>query len=352
MTLQSILDQYQQNPNTIVCLAAGSYQLTQPLRLGSAHSGFTIDGCDRGAVFSVPASSVAGFQDGMLVLDNATGVTLRGLHFNVPEVPFTAPGGQFAGLPLTSLAPQVQAAVQGLYVSIGVRAVNATGLTVENCEFGFGDFEEDPVGNGAVGIGIFGSGANDELRLTGNEFGGVGPFLAGYLLASTVAFNAPAAVPAPPGGVVVRPPGGVVIRPPGGVVRPPAAVAARAADAGTAAAAKAAGKSTTRGKTAAAAKRAAVPKQAAVPKRAAAAPRVAEPVRAGAGIAPAILPASARIPLQSLYGQNVVNQTPIPTNIGVLETSGYLGKFITFAPAGLNLAANGGSVLPATLSTP
>src|SRR5262249_40196218 len=161
------------------------------LRLGSAHSGFTIDGCDAGAVFSVPAASVSAFQDGMVVLDNASGVTLRGLHLNVPEVPFTAPGGQFAGLPVTSLAPQGQAAVQGPYVSIGVRAINATGLTVENCAFDFGDFEEDSVGNGAVGIGVFGSGANDGLRLTGNEFGGVGPFLAGYLLASTVAFNSP-----------------------------------------------------------------------------------------------------------------------------------------------------------------
>ena len=93
VTLQSILDQYQQNPNTIVCLAAGSYQLTQPLRLGSAHSGFTIDGCDRGAVFSVPASSVAGFQDGMLVLDNATGVTFGGCISMYPKYRSRRPVG-------------------------------------------------------------------------------------------------------------------------------------------------------------------------------------------------------------------------------------------------------------------
>jgi len=317
-TLQSILDQYQQQPNTTICLAAGSYPLTQPLRLGSAHSGFTLDGCGGGAVFSVPAASVSAFQDGMVVLDNANGVTLRGLHFNVPEVPFTAPGGQFAGLPVTSLAPQVQAAVQGLYVSIGVRAVNATGLTIENCAFDFGDFEEDSVGNGAVGIGVFGSGANDGLRLTGNEFGGVGPFLAGYLLASTVAFNNPA-VPAAPGGVVLRAGAGVAAAPVAG-------------KAGAAAAKAPAGKQP-RGK------------QPARGKQAAAAPRVT----VGGVVAPITMPAGARIPLQSIYGQNVVYQTPIPSRIGVLETSNYLGKFTTFVPPSLNLAASGGSVLPATL---
>src|SRR5215469_3541771 len=330
VTLQSILDQYQQKPNTIISLAAGSYPLTQPLRLGSAHSGFTIDGCDEGAVFSVPTGSVAAFQDGMLVLDNATGVTLRGLHFNVPEVPFTAPGGQFAGLPVNSLAPQVQAAVQGLYVSIGVRAVNATGLTVENCAFDFGDFEEDPVGNGAVGIVVFGSGANDGLRLRGNEFAGVGPFLAGYLLASTVAFNNPA-VPAPPSNVF------------GGAAA--GAAAARAADKAGPAPAKTA---TTKAATAKAAARKPVTRAKQAAGRAQAV--VKEPVKAGGVIKPLNLQGLARLPIPSLYGQVIASQAPLPVDIGVLATSSYVGKFNAFVPSSINLAANGGSVLPATLA--
>lgn len=349
VTLQSILDRYQQQPNTIISLEAGSYQLTQPLRLGSAHSGLTIDGCAGAAVFSVPAGSVAAFQDGMVVLDNANGVTLRGLHLNVPEVPFTAPGGQFAGLPVASLPPQVQAAVQGLYVSLGVRAVNTTGLTVENCAFDFGDFEEDPVGNGAVGIGIFGSGANDGLRLSGNEFGGVGPFLAGYLLASTVAFNNPPAPPAP------RPP---PVRPGPPIPAPPVvtaraeapAAAGRAAEksgdvGGKTATAKAkAGKPAARGKQAAAQAQAAIP----VIPRPSGPGSAIPPVRVGGGIGPVRLP-GARVPIQSIYGQTIVTQTPIPADIGVIEASHYVGTFHALVPSSLNLAANGGSVLPATL---
>ena len=336
VTLQSILDQYQQQPNTIISLEAGSYQLTQPLRLGAAHAGFTIDGCGGGAVFSVAAGSVASFQDGMVVLDNANGVTLRGLVLNVPEVPFTAPGGQFAGLPVASLPPQVQTAVQGLYVSLGVRAVNATGLTVENCAFDFGDFEEDSVGNGAVGIGIFGSGANDGLRLTGNQFGGVGPFLAGYLLASAVTFNNPPPPPTP------RPP---PVRPGPPIPAPP--VAAAKADAGDAAsrgadksgsvAGKAATAKAKAGKPAARGKRAAAQAQGAVPV-------VPRPIGAGPIVRPPV-----RIPIQSIYGQTIVTQTPIRADIGVIEASNYVGTFHAFVPSSLNLAASGGRVLPATL---
>jgi Family of unknown function (DUF6519)/Malectin domain len=348
VTLQSILDQYQQQPDTIISLEAGSYQLTQPLRLGIAHSGFTIDGCGGGAVLSVPAGSVAAFQDGMVVLDNANGVTLRGLHINVPEVPFSAPGGQFAGLPVASLAPQVQAAVQGLYVSIGVRAVNATGLTVESCAFDFGDFEEDSVGNGAVGIGVFGSGANDGLRLSRNEFGGVGPFLAGYLLASAVAFNNPPAPPAPPGPPVPPIPAPPVVTNVGAGAEAARAAAKGGAVSGKAASAKArSGKPAARGKPAAAQAQAAMPPV--VPRPVGPGPIGPGPIRIGGGIGPGRLPGAARIPIQSIYGQTIVSQKPIPPDIGVIEASNYVGTFHAFVPSALNLAANGGSVLPATL---
>jgi hypothetical protein len=192
ITLQTILDRYQglQTP-TEICLMPGTYSLTAPLRFQTAHSNIGLKACQDGAVvIQALAGQESQFADGLVVLDSVSNVSLRGIYFAVPLVNFTAAGGQFAGVPVSSLDPDVQAVVNNLVVSIGVRPVNCSGLTVENCQFGFADFEEDIPNPNAqpFGVGIFASGQASGWRVSGTTFEGVGDFLAGILVAPEVVF--------------------------------------------------------------------------------------------------------------------------------------------------------------------
>jgi malectin (di-glucose binding ER protein)/uncharacterized protein DUF6519 len=188
-SLQSMLDGLKTKPGSVICLEPGSYTLTQPLLFTAEHSGITLKACGKGVRLAIKSGSEAAFQDGMVVIINATDVSLVGLQFVIPEVPFTPTDGKFAGLALASLPPDVQAIVRNLVVSIGVRVINGTTLSVTGCAFDFGDFEEDLSDRTGFGVGIFGGGRNDGLVIEGNSFAGIGPFIAGYLLAPAVVFN-------------------------------------------------------------------------------------------------------------------------------------------------------------------
>jgi hypothetical protein len=195
VTLQSIVDQYKQKPNTVICLQAGTYALTAPLRLTMAHSGITLKGCDGEASLTVAAGSASAFQDGMVVLDQASAITLAGISFTLQQVPFTAPSGLFAGLPLSS--PGMPSALQSLTVSIGVRAVSSLALTITGCTFTFGAQGST---SGTFSVGVLQTGPSDGLVMEKNEFTGSGSFLAGYILAPSILFNPPPP-PVPPRGI-------------------------------------------------------------------------------------------------------------------------------------------------------
>ena len=215
-TLQDLLDQYRglQTPTTI-CLMPGTYNLGAPLRFSSAHSNISLRACQEGAVrFQAVAGQEDHFNDGMIVLDNANNVGISGIYFAIPLSPFKPAAGKFAGLPVNSLDPDVQSAVNNLVASIGVRTVNCTGLTIENCEFGFHDMEEDvPPSATPFGVGIFAGGQCSSWRIAGNTFAGIGNFLAGVLLAPSAVFNLPIVTvppvthgaPAPAKGIEVAP---------------------------------------------------------------------------------------------------------------------------------------------------
>jgi hypothetical protein len=190
-TLQNILDKYKnQQTSTAICLMPGEYSLASPLRFTSAHNNITLQACEPGTVsINAQTGEESQFSDGMVVLDDVTNVTLSGLQFNVPLVTFSAT--TFGGLPITSLDPEVTSIVENLVVSIGVRAMNCTSVTIANCQFGFADFSN--ANANPFGVGVFAGGQCSGLQLTGNEFAGVGDFLAGVLLAPSVSFTPPAA---------------------------------------------------------------------------------------------------------------------------------------------------------------
>ena len=106
-SLQNVLDKYRnQTSQTVVCLAPGTYPLSAPLRLTSAHANITITACAPGtAVLSAASGEESGFGDGLIVLDNTSNTTLKGLQFVVPRVPFSPANGLFASItPVTEMS--------------------------------------------------------------------------------------------------------------------------------------------------------------------------------------------------------------------------------------------------------
>jgi hypothetical protein len=196
-TLQSIVEKYAGQPTpTTICLMPGTYFLPATLRIPTGQANITIEACQKGtARLQAQAGSEAQFVDGLVALYSANNVALRGLQLILP-VARPAPG-QFAVLPLSSLDYEVGGTLSNLLVSVGVRAVSCSALTIENCQFDFADMEQDvPQIATPFGVGVFAGGRCDQWRLTGNTFAGPGgSFLAGFLLAPTVvSFNPPPAI--------------------------------------------------------------------------------------------------------------------------------------------------------------
>jgi hypothetical protein len=191
LSLQTILNNYANQPGpSVICLQAGTYTLPAPLRLAAAHSNITLKACQPGTVVLQAAASEQNlFGDGLIVLDNATNVSLSGLHFVVPLVAFSAT--QFAGLPLSSFDPDVQSLISSLSVSIAVRPFNCTGLTIQDCLFDLTPMQNASQNATPFGVGVFAGGQCLGWRLEGNTFNGAGDFAAGFLLATSVSFNPP-----------------------------------------------------------------------------------------------------------------------------------------------------------------
>ena len=201
-TLQNILDKYKNlQTATEICLAPGTYNLTAPLRFTSAHTNITLKACQTGtAVLQAQAGQESQFADGLIVLDNVTEITLKGLQFELPVVPLSPT--VFAGLSistLTNMDPVVATGAQSLAVSVGVRPINSTSVTIEECLFDLTPLGGNLPSDSSIpfGVGILACGQCTGMQIEENEFQGAGSpeagFLAGFLLAPSVSFNAPPA---------------------------------------------------------------------------------------------------------------------------------------------------------------
>ena len=154
-TLQTILSNYQYAATpTTICLDPGTYSLPAPLRLGSAYSNVTLEACQRGTVtLQALAGNESQFNDGLIVLDNSASVTLSGLTLLVPASPYSA--STFAGLASSELPSSVASMVQNLFVSVGVRIVSGTDISVQNCTFLLADSPKESFNDNAA---LFASG--------------------------------------------------------------------------------------------------------------------------------------------------------------------------------------------------
>jgi hypothetical protein len=183
-TLQTILDQFRGSAGVNVCFAPGVYNLTQPLLLTVDHSNFTLAACAGGVIFQVQQGSEPAFPQGLIVLNAASSVSIRGIQFHLPLVPFGATTISTPGVPL----------LEEVFLSIGVRPAGCSDLTIEDCQFEFTAAQA-----AQVGVGILAAGKCIRLCLKSNRFemaasfsaagapiaAGPANFIAGFLLFPT-----------------------------------------------------------------------------------------------------------------------------------------------------------------------
>src|SRR5262249_53986803 len=141
----TILDRHQnQHTSVTLCLAPGTYILNAPLRLTSAHSHITLEACQKGSVrLEADNSTLDAFTDGLVVVTSAQIVAFCGIEFRLPASHYRPADGKFADLPLDALMPDVHTTLASLIASIGLRAVNCSGLTVTDCTFTFPQFRDN-----------------------------------------------------------------------------------------------------------------------------------------------------------------------------------------------------------------
>jgi hypothetical protein len=217
-TLQTIIDAFQSTlrigTRVTICLKPGVYELKAPLRLGPKHSGLAIEGCHGAAVIQAAQGFEKAFLDGLIVLVHANEVTLRGLRFHLPQVPFATSGGRMADLPYARIGNE-GTELQQLNASIGIRPVHSAELTVQDCLFRYSVSHDRFV----FGVGIFAGSECWGHHLIDNKFvmeenylrheGDLTRLLFGYVLAPTVTATLDATGGAPPKAVT----GGKVLRP-------------------------------------------------------------------------------------------------------------------------------------------
>jgi IPT/TIG domain len=169
-SLPALMAAYANRGPVTFCLAPGTYTLSEPLVLGSALNGVTLQGCSGGVVLQGPPRPGPGFTLGLIVLQGASPVTVRGVELSVPLVGFAPASDAFQGLP-TANQTLLQAFATGLQVAIGISASDSAGLLVEDCTFSF----PDPGSANVFGAGIYATGAMDGVEITRCTFQSANP---------------------------------------------------------------------------------------------------------------------------------------------------------------------------------
>jgi hypothetical protein len=144
-TLQSILDGAAGRAEVVaVCLAPGTYQLSQTLRLAANHSGMVIEACPGGVTIeAAPNPPPEAFVDGLVLLTGASRLTFRGITFLpfpervapvLSQTAFSFVQSEWTIWMGSDLASAVLSDIVGM---IGIHVVNSTNFTAEGCRFQF-----------------------------------------------------------------------------------------------------------------------------------------------------------------------------------------------------------------------
>ena len=159
--------------NATVCLMPGTFELSEPLRLDSRHDYLTIEACHDGAVLRARPGSEANFADGLIVLERANCVTIRGLRLEPPPVSAAGRSAGWANLLASSAsAKELLRINESLHTSIAIRSVHCAVLRVEGCLFRFSLMPANPNAplTNVFSVGVFANGPTWGLTLDGNRF--------------------------------------------------------------------------------------------------------------------------------------------------------------------------------------
>jgi uncharacterized protein DUF6519 len=156
------------NPSRI-CLRPGTYPLQSPVTLGVAQSNVTIEACDGATISATPDAegTFLEFVSGMMQLNGAMSVTLKGLTFAMPAITLSDPA--LAGLPPDQLGDPT---LNELGLSLALAISGCVGVTLENCQFRFPAAQLDVL---LFAAGIVAGGDCSHITLKGNSFQGPAP---------------------------------------------------------------------------------------------------------------------------------------------------------------------------------
>ncbi|MFK4727428.1 hypothetical protein ABIE89_008528 [Bradyrhizobium niftali] len=118
-----------------LCLSPGTYRLPAPLRLTADHSTLTIEACGPGVILRAANNARPElFSHGMILVQEASSLTLRGLNLHPVPVP-TPFQRDFADRMATPsfAAEHVSSVMSRLRIAIGIRVINSGKLTIEDC---------------------------------------------------------------------------------------------------------------------------------------------------------------------------------------------------------------------------
>jgi hypothetical protein len=160
-SLQALLGNYANRGPVTVRLSPGTYTLPAPLVLGPELSGITLQSCREGVVLQAVSGAEPNFTLGLIAIQGAGSVTIRGLELSLPLAMFSPSSNSFSGLPAPNRALLTSFST-GLQVAIGVSATDCAGLTIEDCTF---DLPAPSQAN-LFGAGIYATGRMQDVEVS------------------------------------------------------------------------------------------------------------------------------------------------------------------------------------------
>lgn len=172
-SLQTLIDRATAKAQAVVvCLSPGSYALPRPLRLDRRHAGITLQACGGPALLLEDrAADASVFADGLIVMMNVPGVTLRGLTLRPPStrIPRALRAAVLAHASQDNL-PNPSMALGWPAAGFGVRALDCRDLTLEGCAFDLGSAPAER-GDDLFMAGVFVQGSSPGLVVHNCTFG-------------------------------------------------------------------------------------------------------------------------------------------------------------------------------------
>ena len=138
-TFQSLIDAAARDGGPVtIDLMPGRYAIDAPIALGRRHANLTIQAVRGRAELAAAEFEPARFSRGLMHLDGADGVTLRGLDFELPEAVFGhAISAELVEFDRGTHTERIVRELHTIRLSAGLRLGDCANLTLEHCRFDF-----------------------------------------------------------------------------------------------------------------------------------------------------------------------------------------------------------------------